>query len=51
MSFDRMRAAPKRLGHHPGTGGYRRLHWTWEDAELRERFAGEATDGRLDEPA
>jgi len=47
-SFDRQWAELAEIGRHPQTGGYRRYALTREDHDLREWFAGEATDRGLD---
>jgi N-carbamoyl-L-amino-acid hydrolase len=41
-SFDQLWADLEQVGRHPGSGGYRRFAWTWEDRVLREWFAGAA---------
>ena len=47
-SFDRQWAELAEIGRHAQTGGYRRYALTREDHDLREWFAGEATDRGLD---
>jgi len=47
-SFDRQWAELAEIGRHAQTGGYRRYALTREDHDLREWFAGQATDRGLD---
>ena len=47
-SFDRQWAELAEIGRHARTGGYRRYALTREDHDLREWFAGEATDRGLE---
>lgn len=47
-SFDRLWADLEQVGRDPGSGGYRRFAWTWEDRVLREWFAAAAAARGLD---
>jgi len=47
MTFDGMWSAIEPIGR-ARTGGYRRFAWTGQDADLREWFAGEASERGLD---
>lgn len=47
-SFDQLWAELEPVGRDPGSGGYRRFAWTWEDHALRDWFAAAARSRGLD---